>query len=312
MLKVTVAEVQRSLLKQFGINLGAMHQRRQLLDRAADRERAAAHGRGRSRHAAVPGIGTQARSTTGHCATSACSATAIRAPAPARSATPASTSVFDGGNTQMTSGAARARARRPDPHAGRAEPDGGLGRDREVPGRRRVSRSRSSTATASCPSPSRSSASASPSRPIVLSEGRISLKIETEVSELTNDGAVVLSNISHPGAEEAPGEVDRRAAVGRLAGDRRPDLRVHAPEHRRLPRPQGRAGARHAVPQPRLHQAGDRARRHRHALPGAPDRAPEPGTPRRRPRARLGSEGQLPRPSQSDLRQGPTSCRPAA
>ena len=32
--------------------------------------------------------------------------------------------------------------------------------------------------------------------PVVLSEGRISLKIETEVSELTNEGAVVLSSIS--------------------------------------------------------------------------------------------------------------------
>ena len=34
--------------------------------------------------------------------------------------------------------------------------------------------------------------------PIVLSEGRISLKIETEVSELTTEGAVTLSNISIP------------------------------------------------------------------------------------------------------------------
>jgi pilus assembly protein CpaC len=34
--------------------------------------------------------------------------------------------------------------------------------------------------------------------PIVLSEGRISLKIETEVSELSNEGAVTLSNISIP------------------------------------------------------------------------------------------------------------------
>jgi pilus assembly protein CpaC len=34
--------------------------------------------------------------------------------------------------------------------------------------------------------------------PIVLSEGRISLKIETEVSELTNVGAVQLSNLSIP------------------------------------------------------------------------------------------------------------------
>ena len=34
--------------------------------------------------------------------------------------------------------------------------------------------------------------------PIVLSEGRISLKIETEVSELTNDGAITLNGISIP------------------------------------------------------------------------------------------------------------------
>jgi pilus assembly protein CpaC len=34
--------------------------------------------------------------------------------------------------------------------------------------------------------------------PVVMSEGRISLKIESEVSELTNEGAVVLSNISIP------------------------------------------------------------------------------------------------------------------
>jgi pilus assembly protein CpaC len=34
--------------------------------------------------------------------------------------------------------------------------------------------------------------------PVVMSEGRISLKIETEVSELTSDGSVTLSNISIP------------------------------------------------------------------------------------------------------------------
>jgi len=34
--------------------------------------------------------------------------------------------------------------------------------------------------------------------PVVLSEGRISLKIDTEVSELTQDGAVVLSGFSIP------------------------------------------------------------------------------------------------------------------
>lgn len=38
--------------------------------------------------------------------------------------------------------------------------------------------------------------------PIVMSEGRISLKIETEVSELSSDGAVTLSNISIPGLKK--------------------------------------------------------------------------------------------------------------
>jgi pilus assembly protein CpaC len=34
--------------------------------------------------------------------------------------------------------------------------------------------------------------------PVVMSEGRISLKVSTEVSELSNEGAVILSNISIP------------------------------------------------------------------------------------------------------------------
>jgi pilus assembly protein CpaC len=38
--------------------------------------------------------------------------------------------------------------------------------------------------------------------PLVLSEGRISLKIETEVSELTNAGGVTLSGISIPGLKK--------------------------------------------------------------------------------------------------------------
>ena len=40
--------------------------------------------------------------------------------------------------------------------------------------------------------------------PVVLSEGRISLKIDTEVSELTNEGAVVLSSISIPALKKRP------------------------------------------------------------------------------------------------------------
>ena len=62
----------------------------------------------------------------------------------------------------------------------------------------------------------------------------------------------MLSRHPDPGAEKAPGQLDGRAALGRLARARRPDLRRHAPEHRRLPGSQGPAGPRHAVPQPRL------------------------------------------------------------
>ena len=37
---------------------------------------------------------------------------------------------------------------------------------------------------------------------MVLSEGRISLKIETEVSELTNPARLMLTGISHPGLKK--------------------------------------------------------------------------------------------------------------
>lgn len=52
-----------------------------------------------------------------------------------------------------------------------------------------------------------------------MSEGRISLKIETEVSELTNSGAVTLSSISIPRTEEAYCQVDGRASIRWFAGD---------------------------------------------------------------------------------------------
>ena len=74
-----------------------------------------------------------------------------------------------------------------------------------------------------------------------MSEGRISLKIETEVSELTNDGAVVLSNISIPALKTRQAKSTVELPSGGSLAHRRPDLGGHPPEHRRLPRPQGRA-----------------------------------------------------------------------
>ena len=67
--------------------------------------------------------------------------------------------------------------------------------------------------------------------PVVLSGGRISLKIEVEVSELTNDGAVVLSNISIPALKkrEAKSTVElpsggSLALAGLLSHDSRQDI----------------------------------------------------------------------------------------
>jgi pilus assembly protein CpaC len=67
--------------------------------------------------------------------------------------------------------------------------------------------------------------------PVVLSGGRISLKIEVEVSELTNNGAVVLSNISIPALKkrEAKSTVElpsggSLALAGLLSQDTRQDI----------------------------------------------------------------------------------------
>ena len=186
------------MLKQFGINLGAAHQLRQLHDRAPDRERAAAHGRRRPRHAARSRHWHGRLDLTRRHVRDRRHALQLRTRGRRRSLRqlrrrPATS---HGGNTQHHRRAARARARRSGPHAGRAQPDRRLGRDRP-----------SSWPAASIPIPVVDSDGklsvifkefgvGLAFTPVVLSEGRISLKIETEVSELTNEGAVVLSSIS--------------------------------------------------------------------------------------------------------------------
>ena len=83
--------------------------------------------------------------------------------------------------------------------------------------------------------------------PVVMSEGRISLKIESEVSELTNDGAVVLSGISIPALKKRQANSTVELPSGgslALAGLLSEDT---PPEHRRVSRPQGSADPRHAV-----------------------------------------------------------------
>ena len=229
MLKVTVAEVQRTLLKQFGINIGAAinsgNFSTQLLTENALPLTAAA-GLGTL---PIPGIGTGPGSDAGPtCATSACSATTTTGPAAGTFGNSGVTNKFSAGNTQIT-------------NALRALERDGLIRTLAEPNLTAVSGETANfLAGGEYPIPvvdSQGQLSVTYKKfgvglaftPVVLSEGRISLKIETEVSELTNEGAVVLSNIQHPGVEEAPGE-DRpsRLPSGGSLAIAGPDLGLHA------------------------------------------------------------------------------------
>ena len=147
--------------------------------------------------------------------------------------------------------------------------------------------------------------------PVVLSEGRISLKIETEVSELTQEGAVVLSGIQIPALKKRQANSTVELPSGGSHRHRRPAVGGHAAEHRWLSRPQGSADPRHAVPQPRLPEEGDRARRDRHAVHGAPRGAPGACAAARWPRRPDRSQGELPRPHQPHLRRRTRRLRSA-
>lgn len=200
MLKVTVAEVQRSLLKQFGINVGATFNSGNfatalLTENALPLTAAAGLGT-----LPLPGLGTEALDpTTGPtCATSGVLCTYNPGP-PGTSAYGNSgiTSSFGGRNTHIT-------------NALRALERDGLLRTLAEPNLTAVSGETANfLAGGEFPIPvvdSDGKLSVTFKQfgvglaftPVVLSEGRISLKIASEVSELTTEGAVVLSSISIP------------------------------------------------------------------------------------------------------------------
>ena len=106
-----------------------------------------------------------------------------------------------GGRRQLRHGSgAGSGARRPDPHAGGAQPDGHLRRDGEVPRRRQVPH----------PHDLRQRLDRQVTiqwetfgvqvefKPVVMSEGRISLRIAADVSELSSDGAVTVNDLTIP------------------------------------------------------------------------------------------------------------------
>jgi pilus assembly protein CpaC len=184
MLKVTVAEVQRTVLKQFGINVGALvnssHFTTAILSQNALPLTSAA-GLG---SLAVPNIVSGALDVT------------TRTSIPGFTNSGAS-SIFNDGTTQLA-GVLRAMERdglirtlaEPNLTAVSGETANFLaGGEYPIPvvdsdGKLSVTFKKFGVALAFTP--------------VVMTEGRISLKIDSEVSELTNEGAVVLSNISIP------------------------------------------------------------------------------------------------------------------
>ena len=198
MLKVTVAEVQRSVLKQMGINLGAVVNAGNfttalLTENALPLTAAAGLGK-----LPVPGFSTSGDPTD---PSVACPAGALCNYNSGPTANSFGNSGFDGrwtaGNNTVT-------------HAIRALERDGLIRTLAEPNLTAVSGEPANfLAGGEYPIPVVDNTGqlsvvykkfgvGLAFTPLVLSEGRISLKIETEVSELSNQGAVTLSGISIP------------------------------------------------------------------------------------------------------------------
>jgi len=200
MLKVTVAEVQRSILKQFGVNIGAIlasgnFTTALLTENALPLTAAAGLGK-----LPLPGIGTAALDpTTGPtCATSGVLCNWNSGPSAGNTFGNSGVSnAFSGGNSRVAS-------------AIRALERNGLIRTLAEPNLTAVSGETAKfLAGGEYPIPVVDSIGklsvtfkefgvGLAFTPVVMSEGRISLRIETEVSELTTEGAVVLSGISIP------------------------------------------------------------------------------------------------------------------
>jgi pilus assembly protein CpaC len=200
MLRVTVAEVQRSLLKQFGINLGASFTSGNFTTNILTENAlplTAARGLGTL---PIPGLGTQglAAGASVTCATAGVLCNWNQGPAQNTFGNSGINGGWDSNGPARMSQALRMLERN------------GLVRTLAEPNLTAVSGETAKfLAGGEYPIPVVDSQGALnvtfkefgvglAFTPIVMSEGRISMKIETEVSELTNTGAVSLSNISIP------------------------------------------------------------------------------------------------------------------
>ena len=96
--------------------------------------------------------------------------------------------------------------------------------------------------------------------PVVLSEGRISLRVMTEVSEVSTENVADRrpGRDDDPLDQDPPRGNDPRNSLRRRNGDGRPDPAADQAGDQRASGAVAVAGARHAVPQPRLRQQPDR------------------------------------------------------
>ena len=99
--------------------------------------------------------------------------------------------------------------------------------------------------------------------PVVLSEGRISLKVLTEVSELSNENSITLVSgqlhPEHPVHQDPPRRDHGRDPLRWRARDGGHDPGADQARDQRLPRANADSGSRRAVQEPRLRQPPDRA-----------------------------------------------------
>ncbi len=138
--------------------------------------------------------------------------------------------------------------------------------------------------------------------PVVLSGGRISLRVSTEVSELDNETAVSLSGIAVPGVKVRRAQTTVELPSGGslvLAGLLQNETNQSingVPGIKDLPI------LGDPVPEPRLREQRDRARGARHPLPGEAGGAEGADAPRQEPGARVGPRGHPARTLQPPLR----------
>jgi pilus assembly protein CpaC len=120
--------------------------------------------------------------------------------------------------------------------------------------------------------------------PIVLADGRISMRVRPEVSELSERRRASPQRLRHPGPDHPPRRNHGRAGLGPELHARRPAAASTTTRSRRRRssatcRSSARCSARALPP------CGDRAGDHRHAVSGAPGQRPARHPGRRLPHA---------------------------